>query len=184
MVTNCGVLTVRAAGERVALRAVDVAEIMRLPLLTRVPRAPASLLGLANFRGAVLPVLSLAQLIDGGAETPSTSARIVVMSRGKPYGLLVDEVAALTQMSETTLIDLDALLARAFGTGSRRLSATRDADANAALHVAASAPVDDLVALVAFSVAGQDYAFFWIRRRRCWRCPMTSPLRSLRTRRL
>ena len=42
-----------------ALPAEEVAEIIRMPAVARVPQAPKGLLGLANLRGAVLPVASL-----------------------------------------------------------------------------------------------------------------------------
>ena len=41
----------------------DVGEIIRLPGLAHMPLAPPSLLGLANLRGAVLPVVSLRRLL-------------------------------------------------------------------------------------------------------------------------
>ena len=40
-----------------------VGEIVRLPSLAHMPLAPRSLLGLANLRGVVLPVVSLRRLL-------------------------------------------------------------------------------------------------------------------------
>ena len=51
-------LTFRVDGELYALPANEVAEIIRLPAVARVPQAPKGLLGLANLRGSVLPVAS------------------------------------------------------------------------------------------------------------------------------
>ena len=45
------------------LRLGGVGEIIRLPGLARMPLAPPSLMGLANLRGAVLPVVSLRRLL-------------------------------------------------------------------------------------------------------------------------
>ena len=41
----------------------DVSEIVRMPGVAHMPLAPRSLLGLANFRGAVLPVVTLRRLL-------------------------------------------------------------------------------------------------------------------------
>ena len=56
-------LTFRANGELYALPANQVAEVIRLPAVARVPQAPKGLLGLANLRGSVLPVASLRGLL-------------------------------------------------------------------------------------------------------------------------
>jgi len=49
-------LTLRTNGEHYALAADVVSEVIALPPVARVPQAPRGLLGLANLRGAVLPV--------------------------------------------------------------------------------------------------------------------------------
>jgi purine-binding chemotaxis protein CheW len=89
------VLTLQVAGEAVSVRAGRVREVLRPGAVTRVPHAPAGLLGLTKLRGAVLPVVSFARLL--GREEPPASAlsRIVVMDGDHPVGLLVDAVAAL-----------------------------------------------------------------------------------------
>lgn len=52
-------LIFRIAGEIFGLRLAAVTEITRLPELARMPLVPRCLLGLANLRGTVLPVISL-----------------------------------------------------------------------------------------------------------------------------
>ncbi|MFC4172495.1 chemotaxis protein CheW [Microvirga sp. GCM10011540] len=165
-------LTVQVGEERFALPASDVAEVIRRPALTRVPLGPSSLLGVANLRGAVMPVVSLHSLL-GGKGSPSSNARVVVIDRGAPVGLVIDRVASLGAVTDGTasgaeegdaggssaparLIDLDALLSRDFGsfarrTQQRRVSAPHEGHTqDAAAH--------DEVALVCFAVAGQDFA--------------------------
>lgn len=85
-------LTVRAAGARMSLPAQAVAEVIKRPRLTRVPHAPPGLLGVAHLRGAVLPVVSLGQMLGlDGAD----GDRVVVLRRDPPVGLVVDGVEAL-----------------------------------------------------------------------------------------
>jgi len=59
MHTEDDVVLFEAAGERLALPAAQVMEIVRPPTITRVPHSPPNLLGVANLRGRVLPVVSL-----------------------------------------------------------------------------------------------------------------------------
>jgi purine-binding chemotaxis protein CheW len=151
------VLTVGVAGEALALPAGAVREVLRPAPLTRVPHAPASLLGLCNLRGTVLPVLSLARLMGQERSAPSPAARVVVVEEGTSIGLLVDSVAAFGQGGTGRTIDLPALLARDFGTLAR---APRRALAPAAARPESGAEeaTENRQALVSFEIAGQDYA--------------------------
>jgi chemotaxis signal transduction protein len=70
-----------------------VAEVVHVPRTTRVPASPGWLVGLANWRGRVLPVLDLRPLL--GAETVplATSARLVILALDDvEAGLLADQV--------------------------------------------------------------------------------------------
>lgn len=70
-----------------------VREIVRLPELVAVPHGPSTLVGMANLRGAVVAVFDTAALIDSGAVTPGTAARIIVLEHKQDViGLLVDSV--------------------------------------------------------------------------------------------
>lgn len=70
-----------------------VREIVRPPTLVSVPHGPATLVGMANLRGAVVAVFDATALIDSGAVTPSIAARIIVLEHKQDViGLLVDSV--------------------------------------------------------------------------------------------
>ncbi|MET0530427.1 MAG: chemotaxis protein CheW [Microvirga sp.] len=162
-------LTVQVGDERFALPASDVAEVIRPPVVTRVPLGPSSLLGVANLRGAVMPVVSLHRLL-GGEASLSSDARVVVIDRGAQVGLMIDKVISLGEAGVASpdsaaydsagrparMIDLDALLAKDFGSFTRR-----------AQHRQVQAVTDgqdqttaeqNQVALVCFAVTGQDFA--------------------------
>lgn len=111
----------------------DVQEITRVPEVVRVPRSPPSLAGLANLRGAVLPVASLRRLMRLADAPPSAAARMVVLDRGFPVGFMVDGAASLVNVAASRIeppsavgSDIDpALLQGAFadvdGTGTTRI---------------------------------------------------------------
>lgn len=104
MDTPCDVVVVRLGGCRYALPMAGVAEVGRLPVLTRVPGLPAWVAGVANWRGRVLAVLDLRGLL--GAATPPLDRRArlaVLTSGGVRVGLLVESVTGGEPL------DLDAL---------------------------------------------------------------------------
>jgi purine-binding chemotaxis protein CheW len=93
----------------------DVQEITRMPALVHVPRSSKSLEGLANLRGAVLPVASLRRLLRFADAAPGESARVIVLDRGSPIGFMVDGTASLVSVAaggvapaETVVSGLDA----------------------------------------------------------------------------
>ena len=148
-------LVFKVAGQSLAMPARDVAEIIRPPTLTRVPHGPASLLGVINFRSTALPVVSLASLL-GNENSPQTgAARVLVVDRGAPIGLLVDEISALTDSGHDRQLDLEGLLARDFSKLFRKTSAQRS---SAIAPAISSAAERDRAAFVCFVVASQDYA--------------------------
>jgi purine-binding chemotaxis protein CheW len=164
------ILSFTVNGERLALPAADVSEIIRPRAATRVPHAAASMIGVVNLRGTVLPVLSTAGLLDRAAAAPSPAARVVVVQRnaaagGARVGLLVDSVAALRPLAGERVLELDALLARDFGgighaaTHQAARQAASQAARQAAPAEAATRRADrDELALVGFGLGGQDYA--------------------------
>jgi purine-binding chemotaxis protein CheW len=148
-------LTVLVAGEHLSLPMADVAEIVRPRRMTRVPHGPVSLLGLANLRGTVLPVVSLAALLGLPVSPPGPAARIVVTDKGALAGLLVDAVSSQRQgHGQGRPIDLPALLGADFTSLARGATAgPRRAPAPQAV-----AAEQDRLVLIGFTVAGQDFA--------------------------
>lgn len=152
-------LTFWAAGELLAIAAGQVSEVIRRPKLTRVPLAPPSLAGLANLRGAVIPVVSVAALLGGSGEGAGAN-RIIVVENPDPVGLLVDDVAALVPMAKVgsikvgaRLIDTAALLGGTF-------SAAPVARGQASLQRVArgAATAKERQAFLSFSLGGQVFA--------------------------
>ena len=110
-----GHLHVTAGARALALAASCVAEIIIVPAVTILPYAPASLLGLANLRGTVLPVVCLATLLGLAPAGRTKRSRVVVLSGAAPVGLLVEDVAALAPAEDGVALDPFPLLKQAFG---------------------------------------------------------------------
>ena len=101
-------LIFRIAGESFGLRLATVAEIIRLPDLAHMPLVPPSLLGLANLRGIVLPVISLRALLHLPHHNESEQTRVIVLRGDAPVGFVVDRVERLVSIAGSQLEQEDA----------------------------------------------------------------------------
>jgi purine-binding chemotaxis protein CheW len=83
----------RLGSSRYAVPMADVAEVASVPAVTRVPGAPGWLLGVANWRGRMLPVLDLRPLLGATVVPLASSARAVVVGRDDlAVGLVAEAV--------------------------------------------------------------------------------------------
>ncbi|HEX3908469.1 MAG TPA: chemotaxis protein CheW [Mycobacteriales bacterium] len=86
-------IVVRLGRGRFATDLASVAEVGRVPAVTRIPGVPAWLAGVANWRGRILPILDLRSLLGAVATEPNRSSRLLVLTdRGTLVGVLVDAV--------------------------------------------------------------------------------------------
>ena len=96
-------------GEMFAVPMGPVQEIIRMPEVARLPLAPASLDGLANLRGRVLPIVNLRRLF-GCAQRPHDDAtRAVVIHLGQPLGFVVDRVASVLSVEPSEVESASAI---------------------------------------------------------------------------
>ena len=176
-------LTFRVEDRLYALPAEEVAEVIRMPALARVPHAPKGLLGVANLRGAVLPVAGLRGLL-GRPEAPAS--RALVLDGAAPVALAVDTVEALVSIESDRIETRPAELAAKPGERLRGAFAVGDSDTVARIvdiasliaaaftaeerprhrrvmsgagHTEAAPGLNDVRRrLVSFEVAGQEFA--------------------------
>ena len=74
----------------------EVSEILPMPDTVRVPGVKSWVIGLANIRGNLMPVLDMNAFLHGTPTRIRKESRILVInSRGVVAGLLVDEVFGL-----------------------------------------------------------------------------------------
>ncbi|MBL8173734.1 MAG: chemotaxis protein CheW [Bryobacterales bacterium] len=121
------------AGTDYAVPVRDVAEIGRIPSITRLPNVPDFIRGITNLRGEVVPVLSLPVLL-GLQDNPATArGRVLFLQpreRVSSTGLVVDEVKGIQRIQSqqleqvTGLVDdkVTAVLRGVHGRGDRLLN--------------------------------------------------------------
>lgn len=167
----------------------SVLEIIRLPTTVEVPLTPDTLVGLANLRGDVLPILDLRRLLHVAVATYDDATRVVVTDIGMPLGLIVDRVSRVLLVDKAQiesheniqssvsskylagvikgdantgliqLFNLEALLSDEF---SETLSSMSDHALNRQANSVDSSldeTEDTTQQLVSFSVDDQEYAF-------------------------
>jgi len=84
----------------------EVNEILTLPALTVVPGTRGWLLGVANVRGNLVPVIDLKHYLEGERTVLTDSSRVLLVRQlGGSVGLLIDEVLGQRSFSEEQRAD-------------------------------------------------------------------------------
>ena len=146
------ILTFTAGDRRLGLPAALVREILSMPRIVRVPHAPSALLGVANMRGTVIPVISVARLLGREDEE---SQRVIVVDHDGLVGLAVTATAQLVYQraaGDVTLVDVAELIARAVPETRLRRSS------GPVVALAERIARQETVPLVAFTAGGQAFA--------------------------
>jgi purine-binding chemotaxis protein CheW len=147
-------LTFQLGKQNYAVPTALVREVTTLPRTARVPRAPAAMLGLANLRGDVIPVLSLSRLLD--LEDQSPPKRLIVVDIGELVGLAVDTVSqGVAEEDVSTVRRLD--VATLIGATLSREAAPRSTSGIIVTRETGAARADQ-VRLVTFMIGNQDFA--------------------------
>lgn len=75
--------------------------IERLKSITRIPKAPKSVVGVFNLRGEIIPVLSLRLKFGLEEKAFDDKTRIIIIRLGESsVGLIVDEVKEVLEINE------------------------------------------------------------------------------------
>jgi len=104
-------LLFQVGGDRYALDARRVVEVIPLLQLQRIPRAPKGVAGLFNYRGWPVPAVDLTELILGRPAGERLSTRIVVVefpdAQGvaRQIGLIAEQVTDLVRKESADFPD-------------------------------------------------------------------------------
>jgi purine-binding chemotaxis protein CheW len=89
------------AGETYAVRIAQLAEILRPPPITEVPRAPSMVIGVISVRGKLVTVLDLRRRLRLVEAPIDRRSRILLVESGagEQIGLLVDDVQQVWRLA-------------------------------------------------------------------------------------
>ena len=95
-----GGILLRLGSSRYTVSMTDVAEVIALPAVTRIPGSPPFLTGVANWRGRMLPVIDIRPLLGAPLAPLASSARLVVVqAESVTAGLVAEAVPGVYDVS-------------------------------------------------------------------------------------
>ncbi|MGB5959494.1 MAG: chemotaxis protein CheW [Coleofasciculaceae cyanobacterium] len=100
-------LTFSLGEERYAISARQVVEVISLVKLQKISQAPTYIAGSLNYRGDIIPIIDLCELITKSQYSHKFSTRIIVVNYGSdqqiPYllGLIAEKVTETLNIKET-----------------------------------------------------------------------------------
>ncbi|MDX1763067.1 MAG: chemotaxis protein CheW [bacterium] len=95
------VIRFKLGDEEFAMDILQVEEIIRMLEITKVPKAPRFVEGVVSLRDRVIPVVDLRKRFDIAPAPENGQTRmIVVKTRPKPIGLIVDSVSEVLRLSK------------------------------------------------------------------------------------
>jgi purine-binding chemotaxis protein CheW len=103
----------RAGRERFCLSVLEVEEVVEWPVFTRIPRAPAFLVGVFNLRGTIVPLIDIA-FTEGRRPGTMPGQVVVATLKGETQAddlrlaIAADEVIGTYSASQDALIDQSA----------------------------------------------------------------------------
>ncbi|HWJ02830.1 MAG TPA: chemotaxis protein CheW [Verrucomicrobiae bacterium] len=94
-------VTFKLGREEFGIDIMKVQEIIKIPAITLVPRAPQYIKGVINLRGNVIPVIDLKNRFGMSQPDVEGDARIIVIQvQNKTMGILVDQVTEVLRLAE------------------------------------------------------------------------------------
>jgi len=89
-------------GRRLVSAFDEVVEIMRMPAITHVPGTQSWMLGVANVRGTLLPVVDLKQFLEGERTVMHEGQRVLVVRQGGGnVAVLIDQLYGQRTFNDT-----------------------------------------------------------------------------------
>ncbi len=98
----------RAGRERFCFSVLEVEEVVDWPAVTRVPRAPAFLMGIFNLRGSIVAIVDIAFTEGRRPDLPPRHVVVAALRSGDDFvriGIAADEVLGTFTTAEPPLVD-------------------------------------------------------------------------------
>lgn len=104
-------VTFRLGSEEYGINIMQVQEIIRLPAIVWVPKAPLFVEGVINLREQVIPVIDLAKRLDVSSKGRTDDTRVVIANiQGNLVGLVVDSVSEVMRIGAEDIEPLPEIM--------------------------------------------------------------------------
>lgn len=108
----------RVGSHRLASGFDEVVEILQVPAITPVPGAQSWMLGVANVRGNLLPIIDLKQFLEGARTVLHEGQRMLLMrQQGGDVAVLIDELYGQRGFTEEQKLAQEELAAAQLSEG-------------------------------------------------------------------
>jgi purine-binding chemotaxis protein CheW len=109
-------VTFQLGTEEYGIDIMQVQEIMRLPSIVWVPKAPSFVEGVINLRNKVIPVIDLAKRLDVSSEGWTDDSRVVIANiQDSLVGLVVDSVSEVMRLRTEAIEPLPEIMTSSNG---------------------------------------------------------------------
>ena len=100
VITSQQVVCFKIGNEEYGVDILLVQEILKLPLITRLPKSVPYLMGVIDLRGKVIPVVDLSKKFKIDSDEKGESSRAIVVDiGGKQVGLAIDSVSHVVKIN-------------------------------------------------------------------------------------
>ncbi len=90
-----------------AIPAVQIIEIVQLPYLTILEKAPTHIVGVMNLRGTIISVIDLRKFLGLFPDNYTTEHQVIIINTNeKPIGIIVDSVKDVIQINKNLIESL------------------------------------------------------------------------------
>lgn len=129
------VLAFEINDERYALPLGSIREILKVPPITPVPRAPRAVLGIISVRGKMTTLLDLRRLLTVPERRQTKATRVLLVDTGEEVmGVLIDRVMHVIRLKESEVepaaVVGSELSEHVFGIGRPKARAKSETDAD------------------------------------------------------
>lgn len=88
--------------EEYGVKLTDLKEIIKIPELTPIPRAPDFFAGVFNLRGRIIPVIDLEKRFSMKREKPQIAEHVIIAEQKNDlYGMIVDEMVGTIKIPQS-----------------------------------------------------------------------------------
>ncbi|MDH4128504.1 MAG: chemotaxis protein CheW [Spirochaetota bacterium] len=95
-------VTFSVKDEEFGLDILQVQEVLRLPQITVLPKAPSFIKGVIDLRGSIIPIIDLREKFGLDHEKYSDTTRVIIVDiTNKKIGMVVDNVSQVVRVPES-----------------------------------------------------------------------------------